>query len=248
MSNSVIKTHSSAPVWNLLRLTACLVVLVSVADASAQTTVRVGTAGDYRPLTWYDPATGAFSGRDIDLIQAFANNQGLTLDFVQTTWPTLMNDLLADDFDMAVGGISWTEQRASQALTSVTIETTGKVALVQCGTEAQYGSLADIDREGVTVVENRGGTNEQFAHANLRHATLIIVPDNTQPFEYLSDGRADVFFTDSIEAVYVQNQGTGLCAVNPDHPYTHIDKVFLFAESQSDLRDAFDRWFSQRSE
>jgi len=215
--------------------------------ASDESTVRVGTAGDYRPLTWYDPATGAFSGLAIDMVEAFAEDQGLTIEFVQTSWPTLMEDLLAGDFDMAVGGISWTQQRADQALTSVPVRSSGKVALVRCGEEDRYDSLQAIDRRDVTVVENRGGTNERFALAQIDHATLIIVLDNAQPPEYLLAGEADVFFTDSIEAVYIEALGQGLCAVNPDHPYTHDDKVFLFAEDEVDLRDAFDRWFADQS-
>lgn len=215
--------------------------------ASNESTVRVGTAGDYRPLTWYDPATGAFSGLAIDMVEAFAEDQGLTIEFVQTSWPTLMDDLLAGNFDMAVGGISWTQQRADQALTSVPVRSSGKVALVRCGEEDLYDSLRAIDQQDVTVVENRGGTNERFALSQIDHATLIIVLDNAQPPEYLLAGEADVFFTDSIEAVYIEGLDQGLCAVNPDQPYTHDDKVFLFAEDEADLRDAFDRWFSQRS-
>ncbi|MEO1223246.1 MAG: transporter substrate-binding domain-containing protein [Pseudomonadota bacterium] len=215
--------------------------------ASDETTVRVGTAGDYQPLTWYDPATGAFSGLAIDMVEDFAEDQGLTIEFVQTSWPTLMDDLLAGDFDMAVGGISWTQQRADQALTSAPVRSSGKVALVRCGEEELYDSLSAIDRQDVTVVENRGGTNERFALSQIDHATLIIVLDNARPPEYLLAGEADVFFTDSIEAVYIEGLGQGLCAVNPDHPYTHDDKVFLFAEGEVDLRDAFDRWFAHRS-
>ena len=206
--------------------------------AADESTVRVGTAGDYQPLTWYDASTGAFSGLAIDMVEAFAEDQGLTIEFVRTSWPTLMEDLLAGDFDMAVGGISWTQQRADQALTSVPVRSSGKVALVRCGEEELYDSLQAIDRTDVTVVENRGGTNERFALAQI---------DNARPPEYLLAGEADVFFTDSIEAVYIEGLGQGLCAVNPDHPYIHDDKVFLFADDETDLRDAFDQWFSQRS-
>ncbi len=219
---------------------------VTLGAAQADTLV-VGTTGDYKPLTWYDEATNTFSGRDIDLIKAFADHEDLTLLFVQTTWPTLTADLLAGKFDVAIGGISRTRQRAGDALLSVTIEETGKVALVRCGEEDKYGSLEAIDQSGTTVVENRGGTNAQFALAKLMNAVLIIVPDNEQPFVYLFDERADVMFTDSIEAIYQQQLTNGLlCAVKPDEPYTRVEKVVMFAKDKRDLLDAFDTWFEAR--
>ena len=222
----------------------CFAVLAGGARADA---LRIGTAGDYKPLTWYDARTGTFSGTDIDLIRAFAADEGRAVVFVKTTWPQLMADLLAGRFDAAIGGISRTPQRSREALLSVTIARSGKVALVRCGDEARYGSLAAIDRTSVTVVENRGGTNEKFALGRIAHAVLVIVPDNRLPFVYLKEGRADVMFTDSIEAVYRQRTSDGaLCAVHPDAPYTQDDKVAMFRKDQTALRARFDAWFKKR--
>ncbi len=230
------------------RLLLLFALLVSVPILAAQAeTLVVGTTGDYKPLTWYDAASGTLVGRDIDLITEFADDQGFAIRFVTTTWPTLTADLLAGKFDVAIGGISRTRQRAEDALLSVTIEETGKVALVRCGEEERYGSIEAIDQAGTTVVENRGGTNAQFALAKLMNAVLIIVPDNEQPFVYLFDKRADVMFTDSIEAVYQQQVTNGLlCAVKPDEPYTRVEKVVMFAKDEADLLARFNDWFEAR--
>ncbi|MCG8546472.1 MAG: transporter substrate-binding domain-containing protein [Alphaproteobacteria bacterium] len=209
--------------------------------------LRVGTTGDYKPLTWHDPTTRTFSGTDIDLVEAFADDQGLKIRFVKTTWPTLSADLAAGKFAAAIGGISRTPERARDFLLSVTIKTTGKVALVRCGDVPRFGSLADIDKAPITVVENSGGTNETFAKKNIKHAMLIVVPNNIAPFSYLKDGRADVMFTDSIEALYQQRASNGvLCAVKPDAPYTHVEKVVMFAKNRRNLRNTFNRWFKAR--
>lgn len=230
--------------WKALFLAAF--VLAGMAGAQAET-LRVGSTGDYRPLTWYDPASGTFSGTDIDLIEAFAKDRGLDIRFVKTTWPTLGADLAAGRFAAAIGGISRTPERARDFLLSTTIARTGKVALVRCGEVSRFGSLADIDRPATTVVENRGGTNEAFAMKTIKRAALILVPNNAAPFSYLKDGRADVMFTDSIEALYqAKNSDSALCAVNPDKPYTHIEKVVMFARDRRKLRDTFNAWFKTR--
>lgn len=167
--------------------------------------------------------------------------------FVRTTWATLMGDLFAGKFRMAAGGITTIAERAKLALVSNPIATTGKVALVRCGEEAKYGSLAAIDQAGTRVIENRGGTNQPFALAEIEEAVIILVPHNDTAFEYLENGRADVMFTDSIEAVYHQEQREGLCAVNSDKPFTHVEKVFLFRKEEGALRDGFNAWLASRA-
>ncbi|MDA7948146.1 MAG: transporter substrate-binding domain-containing protein [Hyphomicrobiaceae bacterium] len=209
---------------------------------NAPSPLRVGTTGDYRPLTWRDPDTGRFSGRDIGMVSAFAAAQGRKPAFIATTWAAMLDDLAAGRFEMAVGGISRTPDRAEAALLSDTIETTGKVAVVRRGEQERYRTMEDIDREGVRVVENRGGTNERFGLERIRHAEMIIVPDNHEPFDFLRGKKADVMFTDSVEADYLERQKSGLCAANTSAPFTHVDKVFLFGKDQRVLQQDFNRW------
>lgn len=214
--------------------------------AYAAETILVGTTGDYQPVSWQDPTSGEFTGDDIDLVKAFARDTGRDIKFVQTSWPTLMDDLTEAKFMMAVGGISYTDERAKLALVSETVRTDGKVALVRCGEQLRYDTLRQIDSPGVRVVENPGGTNERFARTTLKNADLKILEDNHAPFRALKDGNADVMFTDGIEALYMERQDTGLCAVKPDKPYTVIRKVFLFRKDQEALRDAFNQWWKTR--
>jgi cyclohexadienyl dehydratase len=212
----------------------------------AKETLKVGTTGDYEPVTWFDSATGQYVGEDIDIVRDFSAAEGYDVTFVRTTWPMMMSDLLAGKFQMAIGGISKTAERTKHALVSDPIAMTGKVALVRCGKEGKYGSLAAIDQSGTRVIENRGGTNQPFALSEIKHAVIILVPDNEMAFDYLENDRADVMFTDSVEALYHQQQREGLCAVNPDKPFTHIANVFLFRKDGSALRDQFNAWLAAR--
>ena len=211
----------------------------------ADQTLTVGTTGDYPPVTVRDPESGAYRGRAIELIEAFAAAEGMAVTFVPTTWATMMEDLASGRFRIAAGGISKTAKRAEEALLSDPVATTGKVALVRAADAATYTSLDAINRPGVRVVENRGGTNEPFALTRIDRAVVIIVPDNAMAFAYLEKGEADVMFTDAEEAVWRQSRGEGLAAVNPDKPYTHSEKVFLFGKGEAALRDRFNAWLGE---
>lgn len=212
--------------------------------AMADKSLLVGTTGDYEPVTWYDEKSGHYVGQAIEVVEEFAAATGHAVTFVPTSWPGMMSDLMAGKFQMAAGGITRTKERARLALLSDPIATTGKVALVRRGEEEKYGSLEAIDRVGTRVVENRGGTNQLFALSATHKAVVILVPDNAMAFDYLEAGKADVMFTDAIEAVYHQAHDKGLRAVKPNKPYTQSDRVFLFRKDEAALRDAFNRWLA----
>ncbi|MBQ5550980.1 MAG: transporter substrate-binding domain-containing protein, partial [Bacteroidales bacterium] len=79
-------------------------------------TLIIGTTGDYRPLSYREPATGEYWGFGIEVAQKIAENIGVKATFVQTSWPTLTEDVLKEPqiFDFAIGGITITDARKSQ--------------------------------------------------------------------------------------------------------------------------------------
>ena len=52
--------------------------------------LRVCSTGDYRPFTFHDPATGGWSGIDIDMGGDLAHQLGLSVQVVATTWATML--------------------------------------------------------------------------------------------------------------------------------------------------------------
>src|SRR5882757_11077055 len=119
--------------------------------------VRVCSTGDYRPFTYRD-AEGNWSGLDIDMAHDMAARLGVRLELVPTTWPNLVGDL-DTKCDVAMGGISITLKRATQAVYSAPYLRDGKAAIVRCADASKFQTLGDIDRPGVRVVVNPGGTN-----------------------------------------------------------------------------------------
>lgn len=197
---------------------------------SPPTALTVCSTGDYRPFTYRD-ADGQWSGMDIDLVRDFARESGAELQLVPTTWPTLMTDL-GQKCELAVGGISITADRAAKALFSDPYLRDGKAAIVRCVDAAKYRSLPDIDRGGVRVVVNPGGTNEQFDRAHLRHATIVEHPDNNTIFDQVIDGRADVMITDGSEIRWQAMQHPQLCGVSTDQPFTVAQKAYLLPRAR----------------
>ena len=55
----------------------------------------VGTTGDYRPLS-YQEADCSYWGFGIEMAGKIAERLGVNIEFVQTSWPTLTADVLAE--------------------------------------------------------------------------------------------------------------------------------------------------------
>ena len=59
--------------------------------------IMVGTTADDRPLSFIYPETGHYTGFCVDLARAIAQKLGVETEFVNTSWPTLSQDVMAID-------------------------------------------------------------------------------------------------------------------------------------------------------
>lgn len=182
--------------------------------------LRAGTTGDYLPMSYLDPKTGSYTGFDAALAEDLAASLKTELEFTETSWPSLMEDLLAGRFDLALCGITITETRKKQALMSCGYLTAGKTVLCRAEDAHKYTSLEAISRPEVRVMENPGGTNESFARKNLPCAELIIHNINKEIPALIASGEADVMITETTEAGYYAGQDSRLAAPLIHAPFT----------------------------
>ena len=203
--------------------------------------LRVCTPGDYKPFSFLRP-DGAYEGLDIDLVQASAKALGVEVEMVKSAWPTLMKDFI-ERCDVAVGGISVTLDRQKTAFFTAPYMVNGKAPITKCENAAKFQTVADIDKPGVTVIENPGGSNERFARASFKQAKIVIFNDNTTIFDEILKGNADVMISESVETIVQQKLRPGLCAVNPDKPLQYGEMAWLLPRGDPALKAWMDQWF-----
>ncbi|MBQ6595375.1 MAG: DUF3089 domain-containing protein [Clostridia bacterium] len=201
----------------------------------ARGVLLVGTAGDYQPMSFLDPESGEYVGFDAELAEDLAEALGVGLEYVETSWPTLMEDTLAGKFDLAICGITVTEARREQALMSAGYLENGKTVLCRAEDAEKYVSLEAIDRPEVRVMENPGGMNEKFARENLPNATLIIHGVNQEIPGLIASGEADVMITETMEAGYYVGQDSRLAAPLIHEPFNRGQLGVLMPKGSEDL-------------
>ena len=91
----------------LKTILAALVLSVGAAPAFAQAALleilndgvlKVGTTGDWNPMTMKDPATNTYTGYDIDVMTSLAKDLGVKVEFVPTDWKTLVSGVTSGKY------------------------------------------------------------------------------------------------------------------------------------------------------
>jgi len=234
----------------VLRITVAIVSLCALSAVEAQDSrlddvikrgaLRVCTPGDYKPFS-LAKADGTFEGIDVDLIQSMAKSLGVEAKFVKTSWPKLMDDFV-EKCDIGVGGISVNLDRQKRAFFTTAYMVNGKAPITKCENVAKFQTVADIDKPGVTVIENPGGSNEKFARANFKQAKIVIFNDNTTIFDEILKGNADVLISESVETIVQSKLRPGLCAVNPDRPLQYGEMAYLIPRGDATFKAWVDQW------
>lgn len=208
-----------------------------VAEIIERGKVLVGTTGDYRPLSFHDTTTDTYWGFGIDMAGEIAKKLGVDIEFVQTSWPTLTNDVLTEPqiFDFAIGGITITDARKETMLMSEGYLANGKTILCRASESDKYKSLDDIDKTDVRVMVNPGGLNEKFARENITHATIIVHQKNEEIPSLVAEGKADVMVTEITEAPYYVKTDPSLAAPLINKPFTHGEIGVLMQKGQEGL-------------
>ncbi|WP_339185948.1 transporter substrate-binding domain-containing protein [Brevibacillus sp. FSL K6-6036] len=207
--------------------------------------ILIGTPGDYKPFTYLNPKTGEFEGYDIDAMKEFAKSLGVEARFVQTSWPTLMDDLLADKFDIAVGGVTRNTERQKKAHMSEGYIQFGKAPLIRKEDKDKYKTVEDINKPTVRIGVNPGGTNEKFVREHLTNAKVTVVENNLDIPGLVANGTYDVMITDTLEAMVYQKADPRLYAALTSNPFTKSEKAYMIHRGDFIFASYLDVWMDE---
>lgn len=161
-------------------------------------TLRVGTTGDFNPMSFRDPATNSYAGYDIEAMQQLAADLEVEIAWVVAEWATITAGLAADRYDI-FSGASVNTARARVAAFSVPYTEAGTVPL-SLGTNAEkFTTWEAINQPGVRVAVSMGTVFEEQARAHFPQATIQAVQSPATGFQEVLTRRADVTITSNVE-------------------------------------------------
>ena len=205
---------------------AIVLLLAASWPVCAQSTLRFGLTADYPPFALHD-AAGRLTGADVEAARRVAAALGRRAEFVETTWTTLATDFSAGRFDILIGGITVTPERAALGTYSRILMRDGKRPLVRCGDERRFTTPASFDRPQVRVMINRGPSMPELASRLFPRATLVTNRDDALLVPFLLQRRVDVWVTDGVVVDHMARRHAGGLCAPAVQPYTQLEKAWL---------------------
>ncbi len=206
--------------------------------------LRVGTTGDFPPMTSRDPDTKNYVGYDIDAAGELAKDLGVKAAFVPADWKTLVNGIVADKYDIVMSGVSMSLERAKVAGFTQPYLEFSTVPVLRKKNADRFKSWADIDQKGITVATTLGTVFDAQAREYFKAATLRQVEAPAAGYQEVLSGRADVTITSNIDAAALTRRYPELAIATVDRPRARRPASFLVAQNDQVWLNYLNNWIT----
>lgn len=179
--------------------------------------LKVGTTGDWNPMTVRDPATNAYVGYDIDIMTQLAADLGVELEMVPTDWKTLVNGVVAGNYHMT-GSASISPARLKAAGYSDSYIAVEMFPFTTEDKAANFSGWDSINQSGVKVATTLGTSFEKMVKEWFPEAQIVVVEAPARGFQEVLSGRADVFVTSNIEGATLLEKFPNVRQVEVNEP------------------------------
>ena len=193
-------------------------------------TLHIATDATYEPNEFTDPSTGKISGWDVDFGQALCTVMGMTCQFDNVSFDTIIAQLKASNSRYQFSLSSWspTEEREKSGIDFISYYRAGEAFIVKAQGGATVNTTADLCGKKVAV--ESGTTEESDAWAFMgkqvggsamagktdgcrtagkADITVLSFEKQTEANSALLSGRADAGFLDQPVAAYQVKKSNG---------------------------------------
>lgn len=157
--------------------------------------VRVCIWPDYYSISYRNTRTGELEGIDIDMARNLAGDLGVNVHFVDSSFKTMIDDLLGNKCDISMHAVAVTPARQEKLVFSPPHLRSGVFAITT-KSHPTIKDWGDIDRNGVVVAAAAGTYMVDVMKAELKQARLLVVENPEAREQEVMSGRADLFVTD----------------------------------------------------
>ena len=161
--------------------------------------LRVGTTGDWDPMSMKDPASNKYKGFDIDVMNELAKDMGVKVKFVPTDWKTIVSGITANRYDLSTS-VTKTPKRAEVAGFTETYYKYGTVPIVLKKNSKKFSTWNSLNNKNVSIATTLGTSQEEKAKEFFPKSNLKSVEAPARDFQEVLAGRADGNITSSTEA------------------------------------------------
>jgi len=157
--------------------------------------IKVCVWPEYYGISYIDSRTQTLKGIDSDLAIELAKDLKVKLEYVKSSFPTLIKDVTSNKCDIAMFAIGNTKAR-KEKMQFTSAHLTSDIYAVTTKNNKKIKSWKDIDKKGIVVAVSEGTYHEPIMKKKLKNAKLVVLKGFKTREDEVESGRADVFMTD----------------------------------------------------
>ena len=237
----------------MFRVVLTLFLMVFLTNANAESRLqkvlksgelRVGTTGDWDPMSMKDPSTNKYKGFDIDVMNELAKDMGVKVKFVPTDWKTIVSGITANRYDISTS-VTKTPKRAEVAGFTTTYYKYGTVPLVLKKNLKKFSTWESLNNKNVTIATTLGTSQEEKAKEFFPKSKLKSIEAPARDFQEVLAGRADGNITSSTEANKLVIKYPQL-AIVPDGEKNPAFLAMMVAKDDKVWNDYVSNWIKSK--
>ena len=204
--------------------------------------LRVCHAED-NPLTFRNPATNRWEGLTRDLAAAFAEELGVELVDVDSSWKSIIPSVQSGECDIGGGGLFVTVTRAKVVLFSIPFMFAHSSAVVH--KDSGLTSYEQLDQPDKLIIGVAGTSTLEFAKKFFKKATVkaLTTTSDAVTLAEIANKRADAYWTNSY-------RGAKLLKENPqfksrligDVPQDYVSTSWAIRKGEYHFKQIVDVW------
>ena len=203
--------------------------------------LRVGTTGDFNPMSFRDPTTNELEGYDIDAVEKLAADMGVTIEYVPTDWKTLVAGIVADKYDITTSA-SLSMDRAAVAGFSEPYVEFSTVPMTLAANAGRFASWDDLDQPDVTIAVTLGTVFEQQARSYFENAQIKTVEAPAREWQEVISGRATASVTSNVDAAQLVTNYPELAVVKVEEARSRRPGAFLLPQDDQIWINYINHW------
>ena len=221
--------------------------------------LRVGTEPAFAPFEFQKEGSKELTGFDIDLVKAVGKQMGYKVEIQNMGFDALIPALEAGNIDVAIAGMSITDERQKVVAFSDPYYTSGLLIMVPKD-NTTIKSIEDL--KGKRIACQIGTTGEKKSRS-IEGATVTAFNTQSEASMELKNGGADAVINDApVVAYYLQQGGSSVAktvgekmeaedygmAVNKNKPElaAEINKAMAELKKNGEFDKIYTTWFGEK--
>lgn len=200
------------------------------------------------PTVMHD-AQGALVGFSIDAARRLADDLGVEVEFVETSWSGIIPGLLRREYDLILSGLWVTVPRALVINFSTPTAVEGIHVVASRAAAARWKTPADLDKPGTRIAVYAATLQERLAARRFPRATLLKLPADQDPLQSVIAGQADAALVPTFAPAAVVQAAPDKLALPFAQPLSSASAAIGVRKGDPDLLNFLDSWITvQRDE